>query len=103
MINARLMNILRAPVITEKSELVSKHSTYIFKVLPNATKTEIKQAVESLFNVKVERVHTCNVLGKKRRSAHGMGVRSDWKKAYVTLAKDSQLDLASGLADKESN
>lgn len=103
MINARLMNILRAPVVTEKSERVAKSNTFVFKVLPDATKTEIKQAVESLFNVQVEKVHTCNVLGKKRRSAHGMGARSDWKKAYVTLAKDAQLDLANGLADKESN
>lgn len=103
MMQARLMNILRAPVLTEKSELVRKSNTTVFKVLPDATKAEIKQAVETLFNVKVEKVHTCNVQGKKRRSAHGIGVRSDWKKAYVTLAQDSAIDVTNGLADKESN
>lgn len=103
MMQARLMNILRAPVVTEKSELVRKNNTTVFKVLPDATKAEIKQAVETLFNVKVEKVHTCNVQGKKRRSAHGIGVRSDWKKAYVTLAQDSAIDVTNGLADKESN
>ncbi len=103
MMQARLMNILRAPVLTEKSELLRKSNTTVFKVLPDATKAEIKQAVETLFNVKVEKVHTCNVQGKKRRSAHGIGVRSDWKKAYVTLAQNSAIDVTNGLADKESN
>ena len=103
MINARLMNILRAPVVTEKSQRALQANTQVFKVLPDATKTEIKQAVETLFNVKVAKVHTCNVMGKKRRSAHGMGVRSAWKKAYVTFAADANIDVTNGLADKESN
>ena len=103
MMQARLMNILRSPVVTEKSNALGKYNTTVFKVLPDATKDEIKQAVETLFNVKVEKVHTCNVQGKKRRSAHGTGVRSDWKKAYVTVASDSKIDVSNGLADKESN
>ena len=92
--NARLMNILRAPIVSEKSNLlVEKNNTAVFKVLPNATKDEIKAAVEKLFNVKVVAVRTLNMHGKVRRTAHGMGKRSDWKKAYVTLAKGETFNL----------
>ncbi len=103
MINSRLMNILRAPIITEKSALASeKNNCFVFKVLPDATKLEIKQAVESNFsNVKVGSVHTLNVQGKKRRSAHGIGVRSNWKKAYVTLSEGT-IDFSAQSAGKES-
>lgn len=104
MMYARLMNILRAPVLTEKSTVVAEsNNCIVFKVLPDATKYEIKQAVETIFKVKVASVRTLNVLGKKRRSAHGMGVRSDWKKAYVTLAEGEKLNFGSMAADKESN
>ncbi len=100
---ARLMNILRAPIISEKSNLVAEnHNTAVFKVLPDARKDEIKQAVEKIFNVKVVSVHTMNIAGKARRSAHGMGRRSDWKKAYVTIAEGQELNFDSVLADKES-
>lgn len=104
MMNARLMTILRAPVITEKSTIAADNNrTYVFKVVPDANKTEIKQAVETIFNVKVSAVRTLNVNGKKRRSAHGYGVRSDWKKAYVTLQDGNVIDYNSQAADKESN
>ena len=100
---ARLMNILRAPVVSEKSTLVrEKTNTIVFKVLPNATKKEIKVAVESILNVKVDSVRTLNVHGKARRTARGIGRRSDWKKAYVTLADGQNLDDMAA-ANKETN
>ena len=105
MSEARLMNILRAPVISEKSSAAQqdKH-TLVFKVLKDATKDEIKAAVETLFNVKVEAVRTLNFQGKVRRTARGFGKRSDWKKAYVTLPEGTQLDIedASQQTNKES-
>ncbi|MCI7024928.1 MAG: 50S ribosomal protein L23 [Succinatimonas sp.] len=105
MSEARLMNILRAPVISEKSSVAQQDkNTLVFKVLKDATKDEIKAAVETLFNVKVEAVRTLNFQGKVRRTARGFGKRSDWKKAYVTLPEGTQLDIedASQQTNKES-
>lgn len=105
MSEARLMNILRAPVISEKSSAAQQDKdTLVFKVLKDATKDEIKAAVETLFNVKVEAVRTLNFQGKVRRTARGFGKRSDWKKAYVTLPEGTQLDIedASQQTNKES-
>lgn len=105
MSEARLMNILRAPVISEKSSAAQQDkNTLVFKVLKDATKDEIKAAVETLFNVKVEAVRTLNFQGKVRRTACGFGKRSDWKKAYVTLPEGTQLDIedASQQTNKES-
>lgn len=105
MSEARLMNILLAPVISEKSSAAQQDkNTLVFKVLKDATKDEIKAAVETLFNVKVEAVRTLNFQGKVRRTARGFGKRSDWKKAYVTLPEGTQLDIedASQQTNKES-
>ena len=105
MSEARLMNILRAPVISEKSSAAQQDkNTLVFKVLKDATKDEIKAAVVTLFNVKVEAVRTLNFQGKVRRTARGFGKRSDWKKAYVTLPEGTQLDIedASQQTNKES-
>ena len=105
MSEARLMNILRAPVISEKSSAAQQDkNTLVFKVLKDATKDEIKAAVETLFNVKVEAVRTLNFQGKVRRTARGFVKRSDWKKAYVTLPEGTQLDIedASQQTNKES-
>lgn len=105
MSEARLMNILRAPVISEKSSAAQQDkNTLVFKVLKDATKDEIKAAVETLFNVKVEAVRTLNFQGKVRRTARGFGKLSDWKKAYVTLPEGTQLDIedASQQTNKES-
>ena len=105
MSEARLMNILRAPVISEKSSAAQQDkNTLVFKVLKDATKDEIKAAVETLFNVKVEAVRTLNFQGKVRRTARGFCKRSDWKKAYVTLPEGTQLDIedASQQTNKES-
>jgi len=78
--------VLRTPVITEKSTLLKENlQTVTFKVLRDANKIEIKDAVEKIFKVKVESVRTANFHGKKRRQGKYAGRRSDWKKAYVTL------------------
>ena len=81
-----LYNVIRRPLITEKGLSVKEtEGTLVFDVAPDATKTEVKQAVESLFKVKVTGVRTANVLGKERRRGKFTGFRPDWKKAYVRL------------------
>ena len=105
MSQARIYDILQAPVISEKSSAAQQDkNTLVFKVLKDATKDEIKAAVETVFNVKVEAVRTLNFQGKVRRTARGFGKRSDWKKAYVTLPEGTQLDIedASQQTNKES-
>jgi large subunit ribosomal protein L23 len=78
--------ILRKPVVTEKSYAVKeRYRTLCFQVDPQATKTEIKEAVQTVFKVKVESVHTSSYLGKERRRGRMVGKRPDWKKAYVKL------------------
>ena len=85
-----LYQIIRRPLITEKG-LAAKETegTLVFDVAPEASKTEVKQAVEALFKVKVENVRTANVLGKERRRGKFSGYKPDWKKAYVRL-KDGE-------------
>lgn len=90
----RIHQIILAPVISEKANrLAEKHNQAAFKVLPGASKVEIKQAVEALFEVKVVSVTTLNVKGKVKRFGQRFGRRSDWKKAYVTLAEGHQIDF----------
>ncbi|MBV8063590.1 MAG: 50S ribosomal protein L23 [Nevskia sp.] len=96
----RLHRIILAPVVSEKStRSAEKHNQAVFKVLPDARKPEIKAAVEKLFNVKVEAIRTLNVKGKTKRFGASMGVRSDWKKAYVTLAEGQEIDFLGGAAN----
>jgi large subunit ribosomal protein L23 len=79
-------NVIRRPLITEKGLGVKEtESTLVFEVAPKATKTEVKQAVELLFKVKVAAVRTASVAGKERRRGKFAGYRPDWKKAYVRL------------------
>lgn len=93
----RLHQLILAPVVSEKSTRVSeKQNQAVFKVLRDAKKPEIKEAVEKLFNVKVEAVRTLNVKGKTRRFGGIAGVRSDWKKAYVKLAEGQEIDFLAG-------
>ncbi len=95
----RLHQIILAPVVSEKStRAAEKANQAVFKVLRDARKPEIKRAVEVLFKVKVESVTTLNVKGKTKRFGQSNGHRSDWKKAYVTLAKGHEIDLMSGAA-----
>lgn len=91
----RLYKVLLGPHISEKSTLAGEASnSYTFKVVPDATKPEIKAAVEQLFDVKVESVRTLNVKGKVKRTMRGMSKRKDWKKAYVRLAEGQSIDFA---------
>ncbi|MBI2383647.1 MAG: 50S ribosomal protein L23 [Gammaproteobacteria bacterium] len=95
----RLHAILLAPLVSEKSTRVAeKNNQVVFKVLRDAQKPEIKVAVEKLFNVKVTGVRTLNVKGKNKGGMRSPGRRSDWKKAYVTLAEGQQIDFTGGAA-----
>lgn len=91
----RLMTILLAPQISEKSTLAAdQKGQYVFKVVKDATKGEIKSAVEKLFKVEVEQVRVMNVKGKtKGRTGIRRGRRSDWKKAYVALKPGSEIEF----------
>lgn len=89
--------IIRSPLITEKGTLVNEQANQVlFRVSRDANKVEIQRAVEQFFNVKVVKVRTVNVLGKTRRVGRSMGRRSDWKKAYVTLAEGQRIDFFEG-------
>jgi len=94
-----LYNVIRRPLITEKGLGVKEtEGTLVFEVTPSATKTEVKQAVESLFKVKVAAVRTSNFAGKERRRGRYAGFRADWKKAYVRLkAGEKMPDYVSNL------
>lgn len=89
-----MYNIIKKPCLTEKGmSLQELENQVVFKVDTRANKLEIKQAVEELFNVKVDAVRTCKVHGKKKRMGRHMGQRSDWKKAIVSLAEGSSIDF----------
>ena len=84
--------IIRRPIITEKGLGVKEvQHTVVFEVAAGATKTEIKEAVQQIFKVKVDDVRTANFHGKMRRRGQSVGYRRDWKKAYVRLAKDEKM------------
>jgi len=88
----RLMQVLIAPQISEKSTMVGERSNqYVFRVLPDATKPEIKSAVEFMFKKKVKDVQVANVKGKKKRFGRSSGKRSSWKKAYVSLMPGEEI------------
>jgi large subunit ribosomal protein L23 len=93
----RLTQIILRPIISEKSAIVADNARQVvFKVRTDATKPEIKQAVEFLFDVQVEKVRVANVKGKNKRFGAVMGKRSDWSKAYVTLKEGHDIDFAGG-------
>ena len=92
--DTKYLEIVKAPVITEKSaNLGQNEGKYVFKVDPKANKTEIKQAIEKLFNVKVQDVRTINVKPKKRRVGRYAGLTNRSKKAIVTLADGQTIEL----------
>jgi large subunit ribosomal protein L23 len=93
-----MYNIIRAPLITEKMTILSEKNQFGFKVAMNATKPEIAAAIEALFNVKVLAVNTLVQKGKTKRFKGRPGVRSDLKKAIVTLTPGQSIDFTSGLA-----
>ncbi len=88
----RLMNVIRGPHLSEKAHLAAENNQVVLKVRTDATKAEIRQAVELLFEVKVDDVKVVNVKGKTKRFGQTKGRRSDWKKAYVKLAEGSSLE-----------
>jgi large subunit ribosomal protein L23 len=90
----RLMMVLREPHTSEKSTVIGKFNQFAFKVLKDATKNEVKAAIEHMFNVKVKNIAIVNVKGKAKRFKQTVGRRSDWKKAYVTLQAGQDIDFA---------
>ena len=90
-------DVVLGPVVTEKGTLVNElGNQVVFRVHPHANKVEIRQAVETLFKVKVTKVRTHRQMGKMRRVGRHQGRRPDWKKAYVTLAEGSRIDFFEG-------
>lgn len=91
--DTKYLEIIKAPVITEKSQISKSEGKYTFKVDPKATKLEIKDAIEKIFKVKVTSVKTMNVKPKKRRVGRYTGLTNRSKKAIVTLADGQTIDL----------
>ena len=87
------IEIIKAPVVTEKTNNLASENVIVFKVDKKANKTQIKQAIESKWNVKVERINTVNTLPKKRRVGKYTGYTSSYKKAYVRLKEGSTIEL----------
>lgn len=87
-------DIILAPVVSEKSyDLIENHNTYTFEVDPRANKSQIREAIEKVFEVKVLRVNTMNRKGKVKRTGYKLGKRKDTKRAVVTLAEGDSIDL----------
>jgi len=92
------LDILIRPVITEKSSgLQFEQNKYTFQVVPHATKVDVRNAVEKMFDVEVKAVRTMNCMGKDRRVGRHVGRRPHWKKAIVTLAEGQTIDVVEGV------
>ena len=90
----RLMKVVLAPLVSEKStRLADANRQFVFKVLPDSSKPEVRKAVELMFDVKVTGVQIANVRGKTKRFGQKEGKRADWKTAYVTLAEGHDIDF----------
>jgi large subunit ribosomal protein L23 len=96
-VNARHYDVVLSPHITEKSTMLSEHNAVVFKVASDASKPEIKDAIEALFKVKVTGVNTVVTKGKSKRWKGKPYQRSDFKKAIVTLAEGQTIDVTSGI------
>ena len=93
--NERLMTVLLAPVVSEKGTFIAdKYEQVIFRVMQNATKPEVKAAIELMFKVEVESVQIANVKGQKKRFGTHIGRRRNWKKAYVSLKPGQEINFA---------
>lgn len=93
----RIMKVLLGPHVTEKASIIGESSNqYVFQVATDATKPEIKKAVETLFEVEVDAVRVTNVKGKVKRSGQRLGRRKDWKKAYVRVKDGQTIDFMGG-------
>ncbi|MFV2056666.1 MAG: 50S ribosomal protein L23 [Thiohalomonadales bacterium] len=90
----RIANVLLSPHVTEKTTLIGEASNqYVFKISPRANKSDVKSAVENLFDVKVDSVSVLNVKGKTKRFGAKVGRRKNWKKAYVRLQAGQEIDF----------
>ncbi|MEL6125519.1 MAG: 50S ribosomal protein L23 [Pseudomonadota bacterium] len=96
-VKAELYDVIRKPIITEKSTMASENNAVVFEVAIDANKPVIKEAVEALFNVKVKAVNTVVTKGKVKRFRGKLGTRKDVKKAYVTLEEGNTIDVTTGL------
>ncbi|MCF6273741.1 MAG: 50S ribosomal protein L23 [Rhodobacteraceae bacterium] len=94
---AEQYDVVRRPIITEKATMASEHNVVVFEVAIDANKPQIKEAIESLFNVKVKAVNTSITKGKVKRFKGQLGKRKDVKKAYVTLVEGNTIDVTTGL------
>ena len=92
-----MAEVIRAPVISEKSTLITEHNQFTFQVAIDSNKNQIKQAVEGLFGVSVVKVNTLRQKGKVKRFRGIVGKRNETKKAIVTLAEGDSIDVAAGL------
>ena len=89
-----IYDVIKKPCLTEKGMLLQEeHNQVVMKVNPKANKIQIKKSVEELFNVKVDKVRTANMHGKKKRVGKHIGQRSNWKKAFVTLKEGHKIDF----------
>jgi large subunit ribosomal protein L23 len=91
--NEKILAVLRAPLVSEKTARIQELNQYVFEVASTATKADVKSAVESLFNVTVEAVNVMNVKGKNKTFRNRAGRRGDWRKAYVRLAEGQTIDV----------
>jgi len=90
----RIMKVLISPIVSEKStRLADANRQFVFKVVKDASKPDVRKAVELMFDVKVDAVQIANVKGKIKRSGSSLGKRSDWKKAFVTLAEGHDINF----------
>ncbi len=96
-VTAAMYDTLLRPVITEKSMMSSENGKVVFMVPVSSTKDEVKAAVEAIFNVKVNKVNTVKQNGKVKRFRGYQGVRSDYKKAVITLAEGQNIDVTAGI------
>jgi large subunit ribosomal protein L23 len=95
MLQYQLAGVIESPIISEKSNIAAeKYKQFVFKVQKQATKKQVKGAVEMMFGVEVDSVHVLNVKGKQKKFGRSLGQRSDWKKAYVKLKPGHDIDFS---------
>lgn len=95
--NSNIYDIIRSPVVTEKTTIMSEQGKYVFDVLASANKTTVKNAVEAIFGVKVAKVNILNVKGKVKRFKGILGLRQGYKKAIITVLDGQVIDFAGGV------
>jgi len=97
MLKAEMYDLIKSPIVTEKTAMLGEHNKYVFEVIYAANKNLVKKAIEGIFDVKVIKVNILNTKGKKKRFKGTIGRQSDVKKAIVTLAKDNVIDMTGGV------